>query len=451
MADETPHIYVEPPVPVTTEFATVDQVRHVLNQHDAGRFRMSALLYERMLWNSRFSSVMRTRLSGFVSAQVTFDPVRNNRDARRAAREFAEDWPAMVTTPVRKQYRRWALGLGVAFGQRALELSPTSGRQIFRLRPYWAGFCNWYWAEGGYRIQTYDAGVVDTASPGLKDVGAPSPTMTGLINPSQQPWVIDEPNGANSWREGIIHAAWRPWLGHEWSSRDQARASEKHGIGAIKAKYPRGEGDQHKAAVQKYNDGLRTMGSEGVIPCEQREDGPGFDAEPFEFNGSGFQAISDTMNANAVALAILLLGHNLTTEIKGGGSYAAAGVGEYIRDDIKHDDAACEWAVFGPQLARPYCMVNYGDPDLAPIARYITDSTAQNRAIAQMFQAIAQAIQLLRVNVPSFDVDAFCERWRIPLLAKGAVQVPPPPANQSPTPAAAKEETEQDEDEKEAA
>lgn len=437
MADaDTPRIYVEPPIPLTTEFRTIDQVRAVINQHDAGRFRMSALLAERMMWNPRLRAVLGTRLSGLLAAEVKFDPVRENKDARRAAREFAEDWLAMVTTPVRKQYRKWSLLMGIAFGQRALELSPTSGRQIFRLRPYWPGFASWYWSEGGYRIQTHDAGVVDVASPGLKEVGAPSPMMTGLVNPSEQPWVIDEPNGSNSWREGIIHAAWRPVLGHDWAMRDQSRASEKHGIGVIKAKYPRGEGEQHKAAVTTFTSDLGQMGAEGVIPLEQRSEGEAsFDVEPFEFNGSGFQAISDTMNSNAVALAILFLGHNLTTEIKGGGSYAAAGVGEYIRDDIKHDDAASEWAVFGPQLARPYCLLNYGDPELAPRARYITDSTSINKAMAQMMASVATAIQLLRTNVPDFDVDTFCEQWRIPLLPAGSVQVPaaPPPEN---TPAA---------------
>jgi hypothetical protein len=423
---ERPRIYAEPPIPTTTEFNSVDQVRAVINQHDTGRFRMSALLMERMLWNPRLRATVNTRLAGLLAAEVKFDPARENRDARRAAREFAEDWPAMVTAPVRKQYRKIALMLGVAFGQRALQLSPSSGRQIFRLRPYWPGFASWYWAEGGYRIQTFDAGVVDAASPGIRDVGAPSPTMTGLINPSEQPWVIDEPNGENSWREGLLHAAWRPWLGHEWAQRDQARNSEKNGIGVVKAKYPRGQGEEHEAAVRAFTDGLRGVGSEGVYPLEQRGEGEAsFDVEPFEFNGTGNQAIGDTLNANAVALAILLLGHNLTTEIKGGGSYAAAGIGEYIRDDIKHDDAACEWAVFGPQLARPYCLLNYGDPELAPRARYITDSTAVNRAIAQMYASIAQAIQFFRMNVPAFDVDAFCEQWRIPLLPAGAVQVPP--------------------------
>lgn len=452
MADEEIRLYVEPPIPTTTEFSTVDQVRSVIDQHSAGRFRMSALLAERMAMNPRLRGVLNTRLAGFVATTVEFRPVRENRDARRAAREFGEDWPSMVSTPVRKQLRKSSLMLGVSAAQRAAQLSPTTGRQIFKVWPYWAGFLTWYWAEGGYRIQTYDAGVVDVRSPGQREVGVKSP-MQELINPSKQPWIIDEPNGPNSWREGMIAAAWRPWLGHEWASRDQARASEKHGLGIFKAKYPTGKGTEYKAAIDRFVNGLITLPSEGVVPLEQHgetTDGrqiPGFDVDTLEFNGSGFTAISDTMNSNAVALAILFLGHNLTTEIKGGGSYAAAGVGEYIRDDIKGDDTSSEWGCLGPQLARPYCLLNYGDPELAPIARYIVDSTAVNRAVAQMYQALAQAIQFLRLNAPRFDVDAFCEQWRIPLLPKGQVQVPPsapaPGENAAPQP---KSGDEQDDD-----
>ena len=441
-------LYVAPPVPTSTEFSSVEQVQSVLAQHENGRFRMSALLCERMLRNPRFASVLRTRLSGLMSAEVRFEPARENRDARRAAREFGEDWPAIVSAARRKKLRKWSLMLGVGFGQRALRMSPTSGRQIYTLQPYWPGFASWYWAEGGYRIQTYDAGVIDVGSPVLKEVSMPSPTQTGLINPSAQPWVIDEPNGDDSWRDGLIMSAWRPWLGHEWSMRDQSRSSEKHGVGITKAKFPRGTGDQHKAAVDEFCDALE-MGSEGVVALEQGNEGEAsFDIEPFEFNGSGFQAISDTMNANAVALAILLLGHNLTTEIKGGGSYAAAGVGEYIRDDIKHDDAQAEWACLGPQLATPYCMLNYGDPELTPIARYVTDSTTTNRAMAQMFQAIAAAIQTLRSNVPRFDVDAFCEQWNIPLGPVGSVQalLPNQPANDSAPPPAIEPDADDEEE-----
>src|SRR5262245_12757246 len=96
-----PHIHREPPVPTATEFDDVLQVRAIINQLDAGNFRQAALLIERMLWNPRLRAVIETRLNGLLATKVRFEARRNTPDARRAAREFAEDWPFMAPGPVR--------------------------------------------------------------------------------------------------------------------------------------------------------------------------------------------------------------------------------------------------------------------------------------------------------------------------------------------------------------
>jgi hypothetical protein len=432
MADDTPHIFVEPPIPLATEFSSVDQVRAVITQLDQGNFRMPSLLLERMMWNPRLRATTETRLAGLISTEVRFEPARNTPDCRRAAKELTEDWRYIATSPMRKQMWQAALFLGFGLAQRVEDVAPT-GRTIFKLRPYWPGFASWYWARKAYRVITFDAGVTETASPSVDrkaiDVFAPSPSDR-VPSASEQPWVIAEPFGVNSYRGGLIHAAWRPWLGHEWASRDQARASEKHGLGIVKFYYPAGKGTEYEAGLKRSMAGLRTMGAEGVIPLERRPDdidgkNVGFDVEPFEFNGAGFQAISDTMNANAVALAILLLGHNLTTEIKGGGSYAAAGVADYIRDDKKFEDGDGEYSYAGPQLIVPWAEANYGDPSLAPIAHYVTDSPAVNLQRAQMIYQVSMAAAQLRANVPKVDCDALAEEFRLPMLSDGVtVQVP---------------------------
>jgi hypothetical protein len=434
MAD--PRIFVEPPIPVTTEFTDATHVRGVIQQLDQGNFRQPALLVERMMMNPRLRGVMNTRLAGLISAKIRFEPPRNNRDARRAAKEFAEDWPAMAPSPMRKQMMRWMLMLGFGVGQRVPDTGPTSGRSIFKVRPYWPGFANWYWAQKAYRIQTFDKGVTAVGSPSVErkivEQFVASPFLDRAPAPEKSPWIIGEPFGVNSYRDGLVHAAWRPWLGHDWAMRDQARASQKHGIGAFKAKYPRIATEEGKASLAKFLNGLRTMGSEGVIPCEDDQNPATggaprkFDVEVLEFNGTGFAAIDGTMSACAVALAILFLGHNLTTEIKGGGSYAAAGVGEYIRDDVKLDDADAEWAMYGPQLAAPYCLLNYGDPELAPRANYETDSPTVSKQMAEMISALADAIALLRQHAPAADVEALLERFQIPLLPQGKRRVAVP-------------------------
>lgn len=404
MPDDAPLVHVEPPIPTATEIATVEHARAILRQHDAGNFRQSALMTERMLWNARLRGVAETRQAGLISTRIRFKPQKNNRDGRRAAKAFEEDWPLIAPAPMRKQMLKWGLFLGFTAGQRPfLAESPRTGRQLFMLRPYWPGFALWQQTRRVYEIAV-EGGRVDVPSPSL-----------GPTSSDRSSWVIAEPFGVNSYRDGIIHAAWRPWLGHEWAMRDQARSSEKHGVGIIKAFYPKGA---KGPALERWLNGMRAGGSEGIYPCERDPDAPegGYDAAPFEYSGSGFAAISDTMGSCAVALAILFLGHNLTTEIKNGGSYAAAGVADYIRDDKKNDDAEIEWAYIGPQLAEPWAIANYGDPELAPVAEYITDSPAVNLQRAQMIQALAYAAEKLRRDVPRVDLEALAEEFRLPML-----------------------------------
>jgi len=395
----------EPPIPSTTEFATIPLIRAVVTDLDSGSFRRAAILIERMLWNPRLRGALGTRTNGLIATKIRWQAVREeDKECRRAARELAEDWPFMAPAPQRAQNLKWGLMLGVAFAQRQPIDAPTSGRRLFRMRPYWPGWARWDWQEDVYKIQTRDGSTVDVASPADR---------TGIDLGS--PWIVHEPFGERSWREGLLHALWRPWFGHEQAFRDLNRASEKHGIGALKVKYPAGK----ESDADGMKSGLRNLGSEGVVPCPQYPDQgehAGFNVEPLEFTGgSGGELIGSALNTSAIAMAIVLLGHNLTTEVKGG-SYAAAGVGEFIRSDYKSNDADSENATYHAQLAQYWAHENYGDPEIAPIAIYETDPPAVNQAMAQTYQYLSLAIRELKQHAPNVDVDALLERYRIPLL-----------------------------------
>jgi len=414
MADIPSVIHVELPLPTPSEITTVAAVRSLIHQLDQGDLYKPALLVERMLWNPRLRAVLGTRLAGLVSTEIRWEPIRNSSDARRAAEEFREDWPIMSPSPQRRQFHKWGLLLGVSFAQRVPLDSPTSGRTLFRLRTYWPGWAHWNWMLDIYRVQTRDRGLVDVPSPSM---------MLSLLPPSDSPWIVHEPFGEKSFREGLVHGLSHPWFGHDRTFAALYRAAEKYGIGLLKALYPRGEGDKYKVDLGKFVDAIRKISYDGVIPCEQREEPEkGYDVQPLEFaGGTGFEVIDRALNAAAISIAILLLGHNLTTEVKGG-SYAAAGVGEYIRSDIKSSDAQDEWATLGPQLAAPWALVNYGDPELAPRAVYVTDPPAVNESTARTYQALGQAIRELKNILPSLDEEALAERFRLPLRERNKAQ-----------------------------
>jgi Protein of unknown function (DUF935) len=428
MADDvkTAAVYREPAIPVGSSYTKVATVKEIIRGLDAGLIYEAALLVEQMLWNPRLRGVLETRLNGLMSTAIRWEPARDTPAARRAAQAIVEDWPQIADQPTRKQFHEWGLMLGICPAQKVWYRCGSTGREIPRLQVFHPQWLHWNWTRRTYGIQTQEAGIVE----------APSPSLTTGDDPIVDPWVFHEPFGQHSWRRGLVHAAWYAWLGHEWSARDQSRASEKLGIGILKARYPFGTAKTDE--TRQFIRGLRNVNSEGVVPCGETQDGRKYDAEPLEFTGSGFDMILRTKDSKAVDLAVLFLGHNLTTEAKGG-SYAAANIGDLIRGDIKAFDAYAEAATYRRQVLSPWAERNFGDPDLAPIAVYETDPPAVNLTAAQTLQQLSQAAASLAKNNPDVDLGALFDRFRVPrhttTAAKAATAQPAAhPATSTPQP-----------------
>jgi len=406
---------VELQLPAWAEFATLSQVKNVISELRAGSFYNPTLLIERMLENPRLLGAVNTRINGLLSAEIRWEPIRNNRAARKAAREATEDFRLMAPAPQRRQFARAGLLGGFALAQRVPFDSPTSERSLFRLRPYWSGWAMWDWSRDVYRVARRDGDPVEVRSPSF-DLG-----MRALTD---SPWVVHEPNGEYSWREGLILGLYKSVFGHDLATGYLNTAAMKYGVGITTVEYPEPQNDDDKKFAKDFAKDFRAIGSNGFVPLPQREDGIGYKLKPFEFaGGNGNEVIDRALNIAAVAMAIVLLGHNLTSEVKGG-SFAAAGVGEFIRSDIKTNDGMTEAATLVPQLMAPWAAANYGDPELAPKACYVTDPPAANKARADTLYQLSAAIREFRNSTSRADTDALLESFGVPLLDVAKVQVP---------------------------
>lgn len=425
--DDLPDIRREPPIMIAPDFNTVGDCRGVITLLDFGQFQLASWMIEQMLWNPRVRGVLETRLNGLVGTEIRWEPGKKNDTARRAARDIVEDWPQMVNAATRKALSQWGLLLGLGLGQKNWYLSPLTRRMIPRLQVYHPQWTIWDWTLGAYKVWTLDGWSI-VPSPSLLAPGQEWKAPQGgekQVPDTLRRWVLHEPWGQHSWRNGLVHSLWYAWLGHEWARRDQARASEKQGLGIVKIKYPR---TTDKTALNLLISKMRRLGQEGVIPVEQgnADDGTsGYDATPFEWTGTGHDIIQRTKDSIAIDIAVLLLGHNLTSEAKGG-SYAAANVGNLIRDDIRADDALNEFSTLYSQLIRDWAEVNYGDADAAPIPIYVTDPPAANQAASMTLWNVTQAVDKLRAAAPGLDFDEIFNRYRIPMQLGGAAVKPPP-------------------------
>lgn len=421
MAESRPRARKELQLPTAARLETVPRVRSVIESIDAGRFSDGARLIDQMLMNARLRAMLETRLSALTGAAQKWKPRRENRDCRRAAKEIAEDWPRMVTTPTRWQISVWGLLLGVGFGSLdwGSDVDPATLRWVPRLvdfEPYGASFD---FVAGMYAIQVAGGKVESVASPAI----------AGPDRRVEAAWLIHEPFGKYSYRRGYARSAWYSWLGSNWGQRDRYRMSEKVGIGAALAYVPHGA---DKKAAEEFRDDIAQLKSGGVVVCEtfdQAEGGLKYDAKPFEWNSQNTSAVADQATAAAHAdLTILFLGHATQAESQGGASHDLANVGADIRSDITDRDAEGESGTLVGQLASRYTMANYGDPDMVE-REVVTDPPARDKARAEMMQLMGQSLTQLAEH--GVDTVRLCEEMRLPMRPPGKGPIVQAPAARS--------------------
>jgi hypothetical protein len=424
MADQEiarrPRIYREPQIPTASRYEKVAQVRAIIDDLESGYFFGASRLIRQMWMNPRLRVAVSTRLAGLSAAEERWRPAKENRDGRAAKNAIEQDWPHIISTATRDQANRWGLLLGVNFSQPHWYRNPSSGREINRIEVYDPSAARWDDFRWVYVIETRNSGYIEVPSPALS-----SPEELS------EDFIVHEPFGKRSFLEGYAFSAWYPWLGNNLTSRDRLRSSEKVGDGNLIAEIPHGA---DKVAASDFANGLKNMKGGSVIPCETGVPakggvGPGgsFGVKPLEWNaGNGYQVVDSATAATAVDLVILFLGGNLQTEVKGGGSYAAIDGQMRVTAGYIDKDAKAETHTLYHQAVRRWAERNYGDPDLAPLRDVVANPPETDKASAQILNLVSQSIANIRRDAPEVDIRALLDRYRIPLLAEGKVQVSVP-------------------------
>lgn len=414
-----PRIYREPQIPTSSHYEKVAQIRAIIDDLEQGYLYGATRLIRQMWHNPRLRVAVSTRLAGLSAAEERWRPAREDRDGRAAKIAIEQDWPKIISTATRDQANRWGLLLGLNFSQPHWYRDRYAGREINRIEVYDPSAARWDDLRWTYVIRTRDSGLIDVPSP---SVSSPDDLSTNFI--------VHEPFGKRSHLEGYVVSAWYPWLGNNLTSRDRLRSSEKVGDGNLIAEIP------HGASVKAADDfarGLKNMKGGAVIPAEVGvpSKGPGqpanFGVKPLEWNaGNGYQVVDSATAATAVDLIILFLGGNLQTEVKGGGSYAAIDGQMRVTAGYIDKDAKAETHTLYHQAVRRWAERNYGDPDLAPYRDVVANPPETDKASAQILSLVSASIANIRRDAPEVDVRALLDRYRIPLLAEGKVQVTVP-------------------------
>lgn len=385
----------------------ITAVRSALDQHEEGDLARSALLAEALLRDARIGAGLRTRVAALVGkgSGFTFEAAETRKaTSGRIAKRLQSSWHEWVPDAVLARLLADCILLGVAYGTIAWSTSPA-GEWIPRLTPWHPGNLTWEDSEQRWYTQTRTGRVaVDRADPA---------------------WFLVEPAGMRSFMGGAIRALGLPFVFRNFSERDWLRYNERHGMPVIKVREPAGiEGTERDAFYSR----IKRMGREAVVGLPGGTPETAGDVSFLEFSAKGGQdAFGSFLERLDKQIDLTLLGQTLTTEVSGG-SLAAARVHDRVRSDYLSADAEMLGSELRSQVIVPWCAFNVPGFKVedAPWPAWETEQPEDLNESAERMGKALTALQTARdIGLP-VDIEAFAEKFNIPLTDE--LQLPPKPA-----------------------
>jgi phage gp29-like protein len=330
------------PVQAFSVWDSVQLVQGALTDLENGTFLNAAILCDATGRDDRISATLAARVNGVLSLPLEFEAgIDGSAKADAVAKEAEAQWPSMFPESELSKLIRWGRFVGIAPGEIVWNTRDTAAgkRWIPKLEVWHPQFLTWRWDWRDYALITQSDGVQRMGdSPGR--------------------WFTYCPNGRYlAWQTGLIRALAIPFLIRWWAYRDWARYSEKHGMPIFKAVVPK---KADEIVKERYFNSMAALGAENTIKCEQDETtGRGYDAQLLEPTANTWAGFQGLINQCDSSIAILMLGQNLTTEVKGG-SRSAAEVHERVRADFLRADAVTLSSFLRESVLKPWAAFNFG-------------------------------------------------------------------------------------------
>lgn len=388
----------------TTDFDRVAKVKRALAGLESGIFTEAAALVDAMGRDDRIEATVQQRLEALGGLPFEVHPAEGmGSRADEAAAQALASAPVMLDEAALAELRTWALWLGVGVGQKVWDTSrPT---WVPRMKVWHPRFLRYDWATRTFRIIAEDGERV-------VEVGSPE-------------WVLYAPHGTERpWMRGLVRSLAIPFLVRQFCLRDWSRYSEVHGLPIRKAIVPKSADEK---AQTRFRNEVATLAAESTIVMPRSKNGAteeAFDMELVEAVGRSEEGFDKLIARCDSAIAIRVLGQNLTTEVKEG-SRAAASVHERVAQRKLASDATTLTACLREQLLKPWAHFNFGDAELAPWPQWDASPPEDKAARATTYKALGEGLQALQKTGMQVDVDAEAERFGV--ATRGPAKPPPEP------------------------
>jgi len=396
----------------------VNSIRATIDRHDMGLFYQSALLADWMLRDDRVMSTLGTRTKAVLKQPFGIKPnprSKNRRRAMRYAKALEDDWSLIWDKAHASEMIRWSSTLGFSLTQ--LIWDTTRTRWVPILQPFHPAYSWWLWSDRRYVV---------TGLNGMR-----------YLNPGDGKWMVHAPHSAyRGWYYGAVRALARIVALRQYTLNDWGRASEMYGMGVRLGYVPANCSPDDR---QAFLGQLANFAAESclILPREMNADGKesgfDFDIKSLDnFKGDGFEALGHRCD---MAIQLVYLGQNLTSEVKEG-SLAAARVHGDVRQDYLEADTGGLSASLTDQVVWPWCRFNFSDadPNDTPIAYWDCEPPEDLDVKSRVLGQVGDGLTKLRAAGAPVDVPALLAAFEIPQLAAGDSQLPPAPPGMPPPP-----------------
>jgi phage gp29-like protein len=357
---------------------------------DNGDLRLAGLLCEAMLGDDRISGCLQeTRVRGLLGLPISFDSPDEADNVK--SEESKEDWTSAFPEDRLAEWMTWGIILGVVIarlspwepvdrkgGKRVIPtmdvIHPSAYRQDTKTR-------QWY-------VRQEDGSEV-------------------LVTPGDGTWIVYTPYGnKRPWARGAWRSLSRWWLLKEYAKADWGRYSERHGMGLFLGVAPDQANAKDRAALAADLDNI-ARDSSFALP-------PGFDVKLVESTANTWATYRAQTDVSDSAIAIRLLGQNLSTEVTGG-SYAAAQVHSRVAASIIRADDESSATTLRDQAWVWWAEFNFGNREVAPYPKRDTTPPEDKKTAAETKKAGAEAINAWLDTGAPVDVKAEAEAVGIKL------------------------------------
>jgi phage gp29-like protein len=387
---------------------SVNGVLSAIDAHEFGDFAQSALLADAMGRDDRISGCMRTRENALIGSNgVDFELVPEKGADALAKRVESWWWNTLPDEGLRQIMTDIVL-MGVHISRVHWDLTEKEWRPK-RLERW--HLSNVYWSDDD---ECFYARTADDE----EEVRADDPN-----------WLVITPGGTRSWMSGAVRALGLAYVMRQFNWRDWARFNERHGLPIIAIDEPASADENQR---KKFYSQLRTMGSTGIIRLPQHIQGHGYKLNIIEAKDGAHASFNQFRKDLDIAIAVTLLGQNLTSEATGG-SLALGRVHDRVRQDYLEGDAEGLSTALRAQLILPWGRFNEAawDDDKAPWPTWHTALPLDRKDEAEVLEKFSKAVgSLLKAEAP-VDWSELFKRVGVPVL-KGAdftqMKAPPDPA-----------------------